>query len=719
MRPDPFSCPVRRSSLARAALLSLSTALLAAPSFHALAQGVPGPSEPTLDTVTVTGTGAGAPTEGSPDFSARTANTATRLDLTPRETPQSMSVVTSAQMQAFGLRDARTLLSSVTGVNVEQVETDRAYYSVRGFEVSNFQIDGVGLPFATGDQLGDIDTAIFDRVEVLRGANGLMSSTGNPSATVNFLRKRPTAQFQASGGLTLGSWQQRRVDADVAGALNASGSVRGRLVLAAENKDSYLDHYQQDKRVFYGVVETDLSTSTLLTLGHSRQENRPRGVLWGALPMRDANGMQTDYPVSTSTSAPWTYWDTKDTHTFAELSHQLANGWVAKGVLNRRELSSDGEMLYVYGAPNPVTGAGLFSWPSKYHHTEEQWIADVHLSGPFELAGRRHQAVLGLNSSRSDSALVSSEDAVGIPIPGSDVFAGRFPRPAFDQGISGYADLADRRQSVYGAARLSLSDSLKLITGFNTTRATSTGVQYGDEHNYSVTRTKPFIGAVVDFHRRFSAYASAASIFNPQYRLDENNAVLGPIEGRNAELGIKGESANQRLNGSFALFRTQQNNTAEYAGFANGRSFYRGIDATSTGFEVDVAGRLAPGWQVSAGYTHMRIKDADGLDARTYVPRQTLRLSSTVDVAAVPGLQLGASLKWQSAFSRDEGASGVTRQDAYALVDLMARYALSKQWSLSANLNNLTDEKYIGSLMWSQGYYAAPRGVSVSLNWKH
>ena len=150
---------------------------------------------------------------------------------------------------------------------------------------------------------------------------------------------------------------------------------------------------------------------------------------------------------------------------------------------------------------------------------------------------------------------------------------------------------------MYGAARLSLSDSLKLITGFNTTRATSTGVQYGDEHNYSVTRTKPFIGAVVDFHPRFSAYASAASIFNPQYRLDENNAVLGPIEGRNAELGIKGESANQRLNGSFALFRTQQNNTAEYAGFANGRSFYRGASGALVWYQASRLGlfsRLVP-----------------------------------------------------------------------------------------------------------------------------
>ena len=712
------------SPLARAISLGLSTTLLLAPWSGAQAQATAAPStdapaqEVTLGTVTVKAGPSAAPTEGSPDFAARSASTATRLDLTPRETPQSLSVVTNAQMQAFGLRDARTLLSSVTGVNVELVETDRSYYSVRGFEVSNFQIDGIGLPFATGDQQGDIDTAIYDRVEVLRGANGLMSSTGNPSATINFVRKRPTAQLQASGGLTLGSWNQRRVDADLAGAMNASGSVRGRLIVAAENKDSYLDRYSLDKRVFSGIVEADLTPSTLLSVGHSQQNNRPKGVLWGALPMRYADGTQTDYPVSASTSARWSHWNTQDAQTFAELSHQLDSGWAVKGVLTRRELSSDAELLYVYGAPDRATGAGLFGWPSKYDHTEEQWIGDLHASGPFELGGRRHEAVLGLNSSRSDSVLHSSDDDLYLPISEADVLAGNFARPDFNNGLTGYADLADRRHSLYGATRLSLSDSLRLITGLNVTRATSTGVQYGLDHNYATTKTKPFVGAIVDFHPRFSAYASAASIFNPQHQLDVNNAVLAPIEGLNTELGIKGESADRRLNGAFALFRTQQKNTAEYAGFANGHSYYRGIDATSTGFELDVSGRLRPGWQVSAGYTRLRIQNPDGQDVRTYVPRQTLRLSSTVEVAAVPGLELGASLKWQSAISRDEGASGVTRQDAYALVDLMARYALSRQLSLSANLNNLTDEKYLGSLQWSQGYYAAPRGVSVSLNWK-
>src|SRR3990167_2774571 len=60
-------------------------------------------------------------------------------------------------------------------------------------------------------------------------------------------------------------------------------------------------------------------------------------------------------------------------------------------------------------------------------------------------------------------------------------------------------------------------------------------------------------------------------------------------------------------------------------GFAPGPSYSRGIDAPSTGFELDVSGRLRPGWQVSAGYTRLRIQNPDGQDVRTYVPRHTPR----------------------------------------------------------------------------------------------
>ena len=95
---------------------------------------------PQLPAVTITGR-----REATIDsYTIRSTATATKLDLSLRDTPQSISVIPRALMDDFVLNDVNNLLASVTGVNVERVEPDRTYFSVRGFEVSNFQIDGMG-----------------------------------------------------------------------------------------------------------------------------------------------------------------------------------------------------------------------------------------------------------------------------------------------------------------------------------------------------------------------------------------------------------------------------------------------------------------------------------------------------------------------------------------------------------------------------------------------
>lgn len=661
-------------------------------------------------------------TEGSDRYGVRAANSATKLNLSLRETPQSISVVSRTQMDDFALHDVNDLLTGVTGVNVERVEPDRTYFSVRGFEVSNFQVDGLGQPFATGDQLGNLDTALYDRVEVLRGANGLMSSTGNPSATVNFVRKRPTADFRASGTLSAGSWDRYRLDADVSGPLNESGSVRGRLTAAGQDGNSYLDRYSLRKHLFSGIVEADLAPGTVLTVGHAEQHNRPKGVMWGALPMYYSDGSPTQYPSSASSAPSWTYWNTDDTHTFAELAHRLAGGWQAKATLTHRVLSSDAELFFVSGAPSPVDGSGLSTWPSKYDHQEKQLMADVYASGPFTLGGRRHELVLGVNWSQSDNRLNSSDDgALTGTFTEEEMLNGSAPRPAFDQGLTGFADFRNRRESLYAATRLSLADTLHVVSGANATRASSEGTQYGPPGNHTYRRTKvtPFAGATWDFHPQHSLYGSYGKIFNPQHQTDVEMNLLPPIEGSNTELGIKGEWFDKRLNGSFAVFRVRQDNTAEYADFIGGQSRYRGVDATSTGFELDVAGTLTPGWELSGGYTRLRIEDPQGRAVRTYVPRQTLRLTTSYRLPVLTGLKLGASVRWQSAYERTDG-SVVTRQEAYALLDLAATYEISPKLSLTAKLENATDERYLNSLMWpNQSFYGAPRNATVALRWTY
>ncbi|WP_029219497.1 TonB-dependent receptor plug domain-containing protein [Xanthomonas cassavae] len=183
------------STRRRPALRPLSVALLwvlACPPCLALAEDAAERAR-TLDTVEVQA-------ERTDGYTLRKTDSATRLALTPLETPQSVSTISRQQMDDFALNNANEVLALAAGVNVERVETDRTYYTARGFDILNFQVDGLGLPFTNGLAEGDVDTAIYQRIDVLRGANGLLSSTGNPSATVNLRVGRDSCKTQPKVG---------------------------------------------------------------------------------------------------------------------------------------------------------------------------------------------------------------------------------------------------------------------------------------------------------------------------------------------------------------------------------------------------------------------------------------------------------------------------------------------------------------------------------------
>ena len=123
------------------------------------------------------------PSEKTKSYTIPASTTATKMNQSLKETPQSVSVVTRTLMDDFHLNNINDVLDYATGIKVERVEPSRNYYTARGSDITNFQIDGIGVPFAYGLVFGDIDTAVYDRIEVLRGANGLMTGAGNPSAT--------------------------------------------------------------------------------------------------------------------------------------------------------------------------------------------------------------------------------------------------------------------------------------------------------------------------------------------------------------------------------------------------------------------------------------------------------------------------------------------------------------------------------------------------------
>ncbi len=644
---------------------------------------------------------------------------ASKLDISLRETPQSISQISRARMDDFKLNSVNDVLAATTGVTVEKVETDRTYYTARGFDIVNFQYDGVGVPFVFGNVMGDLDTAVYERIDVVRGANGLSASTGNPSATVNYLRKRPTAQLQASAELSAGSRGKRRAEADISAPLNASGSVKGRAVLVQQQADSHLDRYHSEKTVGYAIVEATLAAATVLNIGHISQDNKTKGGMWGALPLYYTDGSRTDYAVGTNTSADWSRWDTRNNTSFVELNQGLGGDWNLKSTLSHSNMASRGKMFYVYGVPDKASGGGLFSYPSIYRADNRQTVLDVNASGKVALGGRQHEVSVGASWSRSrlnDISLYGR--GRNTPLSTADDFTGAYPEPLFDDSSDG-SQYEDKRKTVYAAVRLNLADQLKLLAGFNSTKADSSGTAYGVSAYKKASKTTPYLGAVYDLTPNLSGYASYTKIFNPQSETDSRGQPLAPVMGSNAELGLKADLLEHKLSATAAVFRVKQNNTAEQAGMVNGRNYYRGIDAESSGVELELSGQLARGWTASAGLTRLSIKDGAGQATRLYVPRTLLRSSTSYRLASLPALKLGASLNWQSEVKRAPEEGFVARQSAYAVLGLMANYDIGNHASVALNLDNVTDKKYLSSLYWNQAYYAAPRSASVSVKWTY
>lgn len=647
------------------------------------------------------------------DYVVGSQGSTTRLDLSLRETPQAVSVITRAQIEDFGLNTVDTLLRRATGVNVDSAETDRTYYNARGFDIVNFQFDGIGQPLSYGLQNGQIDTSIFERVDVVRGATGLLSQTGNPSAAINFVRKRPTKDLGGYASLSYGSYNEVRGDVDVNTPLTEDGAIRTRFVASYQDGDSYLDSYHTSRLTLYGVAAADLGPDTVATAGYSWQESDPRGVTWGALPFVYADGSAASYKRSASTGQPWTRWYSLDRNLFGDITHDFGGGWTGKVSVLRRARNQDSKLFYVYGAQDTTSGEGLYSWPGAYLDRLRETTIDANVTGKLAIAGREHDVVLGVNygESRLVEQEASDADAIGVSLPGNAAFDGSFPYPDFgDYSVA--ADYTTRITSAYGLLRLSLADPLKVMLGANVTNARRTGTSYDTPYAFDKTRFLPFAGLTFDLAGNITAYASYATIFSPQVYLTADRSNIAPLEGETYEAGIKGEWNDGKLTAAIAVFKTSEDNVAESIGFDTdlGQTLYKGVNAKSHGVEVDLAGEVLPGFQVSGGYAWTDIEDDDGNNARAFIPRHTLRMSATYTPQFLPALRMGASARYQSKIHND-----YIEQDGYAIVDLMARYQVTNNVSLAVNLDNLTNVKYWTSLQWDQAYYGAPRTVRGTL----
>jgi outer membrane receptor for ferric coprogen and ferric-rhodotorulic acid len=665
-----------------------------------------------LGTITVVGQQA---TEDTGAYAAEIpTGTAAGLALTPRETPQSVSVVTQAEVLDQADETLTEALDYATGVTAAQGNGELRFgYFARGSSIENVQYDGVAswTHWYARDINPQDNMAMYDRVEIVRGATGLLEGSGNPSASINLVRKRPTAERRIEGIVDAQSWGNAGVTFDASSALNDEGTVRGRFIANGVTGNGWRDDMEHDVGILYGTVDADLGDRTTASLGVAWAKEDIDGYSWGGLPTRPDGSFFPFYDSTTASALPWEHSHRRQTVGFVEIEHELEGGWTVVG--KGRASEGDTEMLSSYMFWNEdgelVRSGGLYDYDNR------SYSADVHATGPFRLFGRQHELVLGVSGNRDFTSYIMTEEyEFVIPDP-ADLGSPDGPRGT---PVGPYwSDYHREQWGIYANSRWSVTDALSVFAGGRVSWFDDRMVaDWGEEAYDADAKFVPYLAAVYDIDPTWTVYASYTGIFMPQSELELGGGFLPPVEGTNAEAGIKAGFFDGELQATAALFQTEQTNLAvpDHGAPCPPGQFppcfsTPGEKVRTRGFELELTGAVTPRWNVTASYTYANSEYVEGPSEGerydpSYSPQHLGKLATTYALpGALEGLTVGAGMRAQSGlYAEGEAWPSLApfriEQPGYAVFDAMARYAFSERTAIQLNVENLFDRDYYSAI---------------------
>ncbi|KJH86879.1 ligand-gated channel protein [Pseudomonas fluorescens] len=655
-----------------------------------------------------------ATTEGSNSYTSN-AVTIGKGTHTLKEIPQSVTVMTRKQMDDQNLVSLKDAVNQTTGIVGLQGVGQGMILSSRGFQIDDWQYDGVPIPrntYSLGNWATQ-DLIFFDRLEILRGASGLLQGTGSPGGAVNLVRKRgqsaPTVTLTGKAG----SWDHYGLQLDAGGPLNDAGNIRGRIVADEDQSNSFVDHAWTKTHSLYGSLDIDLSEDTTLGFAASQSNGESRGNIRG-LP-RYADGSMPDVSRSTYTGARWNRSDIDVTTLYTDLEHRFNEDWAFK--VGAVHMTEDNQ------AKNQRTQSpgGLLPDGSRVQYADfvtdfqsTKVGLDMNLVGKFEALSMEQEVMLGGNYSQLETddkyarTFNNSSDFIfDLDNNRPDIsYEGLINSPG---GMGTLSKYDVRQKGVYGTWRVKPVDDLTLILGsrvswYDFSYKSKTERATGITPNTPSTSTEtgvvtPYAGIVYDLSREWAVYASYTDVFQPQTNVDPDGSVLKPIVGKNYEVGLKGELMDGRVNTSLAVFRYDHENRAVNIPSCVGLNCSSASGKVrSQGIEAEISGEVIDNLQLFAGYTYNTTKyledpNNEGSIFSTWTPKHMLRV--------------WGNYQFTGDWNRASAGLGFTTQSHTQVYDLnydvpgytvwnaRVGYQLTPEIGLAVNANNLFDKTYI------------------------
>ncbi|SFK81769.1 iron complex outermembrane recepter protein [Pseudovibrio ascidiaceicola] len=707
-----------------------------------------GPPNQDLDEVVVYGSSVAedalAPTLGYVPTETASAG---RIGLPIEETPRSVSVVSSQQMEDQGAESIVDAISYSAGVMPAIYGFDLRYdnYTIRGFESG---VGGVnyrdGLPlriFAWGGW--NIEPFGVERVEVLRGPSSDLIGANQPGGLVNTVTKRPLEDFEAKIQASYGNHNRKQIAADVTGSLSEASPISYRLVGVGRLSDTQVDEVKDDRLYFAPSLTAKIGDNTKLTLLAQYQKDI-QGASWQILPSMGtlkSNGQEGDFDYSTFAGDPDRKGLNRDQHYIGyELDHDFGDGVelyhrarLAYNKINYDSAYNGGALDFDSLTSSPTAISGIdtavlianevdetawqgsvdtaLKWDKEFGAVSTQFVAGVDLyKGQSEAdlgggyAGEKNLKTGDITSNLGN--LLKAGGTTGNPVADNAFYA-------YVDGLlapqTGYQDQKVSQAGVYAAANSKIFDKFRLDLSLRhdwlstETRAklASPGAMAAHESTYNTALTGR-IGASYVSDIGFIPFVSYGTSFDvPPAGVTTDGKVFDPTTAEQFEVGLK--YAPEAFNGFFSVtgFHITKDNLVVSDPDNSAHRAQVG-EVRSQGIEVEGAIELFNGLSALASYTYLDTeitKDLTGKLAGKQLERTPEHSGSfwlKYDFADqgnwLDGLSIAAGARYLG--DRYADTKNTVQLDAVTLLDAGVTYEYNNL-KLSFTGRNLADKSYI------------------------
>lgn len=662
-----------------------------------------------LGVITVTATRS----EAEQGFKASRSSTATRSGAELKEVPQAVTVVTAKVIETQQAQSVQDLLQNVAGVVTNESAQGVASYRVRGFASSGVS-NGISNPYASSTNVAGID-----RIEVLKGPSAILSGADALGGVVNIVTKKPTAERIRD--VTVGYASHRDVSAavDIGDAITDDEKLSYRVVAAGAQADHNDADYDGRENSYLLSALRWKDDATDLTVGFSYDDsyspqNRYTYGFNGVqdIPSMRLGGRHNGIEVLSKSG-------------FYDLE-QVIQPWLT--VVSRMQYTDTDQDLNVWNTIFPMSVDDMIMGMSNSNNVQSyQTLSGDHYARfEFDTGAVSHKLSTGINHSRTKYTQTEySGDVLAVDVYGDQV---DFPNMRSAENLWSITKGDSSSMGYFAQDLLSWNDWHVLLgarrtkstykptstvyPNFNSTEVSDKLTRYSNSFN---------AGIVYDLTANTSVYASYANGFDPQTPsgvMCEGGTNFEDMETKSKEIGIKGESPEGALSWSVAAYQQEQNNVLDEVAPTYCYKLLKGNEVK--GLEIETAGRILPGWNMTFNYTYNDTKNIGNPDEVAGAqPDHQASLWTTYDFQDGGLVGYGLSLGI-TAFS--ESRLGYTTEDTMApggaRVDVGASYQSDDEWSLRLGIKNVFDRTlygYAGTPLYVPVY----EGRSMNLTWKY